>query len=112
VPCALQELKHPNIVRYLDVFEIDHDSFATVLEFCRGTDLDRRLKEEGTLLERDARAVVIQVLAALCHLNGVDGVGKKESVRDSARGLTPPCGCRLASGLVVAGQWWTVWAWA
>ena len=31
-----KSLSHPNIVRLLDVFEIDQDSFATVLELCEG----------------------------------------------------------------------------
>ncbi len=76
-----QELRHPNIVQYLDVFEIDHDSFATVLEYCKGTDLDRRLKEEGPLGEKEARSVVIQVLAALAHMNGCDAASRKDPVR-------------------------------
>lgn len=29
-------------VQFFDVFEIDMNSFATVLEYCRGTDLDER----------------------------------------------------------------------
>ena len=29
-------LVHPHIVRLWDVFEIDHDSFCTVLEYCSG----------------------------------------------------------------------------
>ena len=98
-----QELKHPNIVRYLDVFEIDHDSFATVLEYCKGTDLDRRLKEEGPLSEREARAVVMQVLAALCHMTGCDAASKKDAVRVSdardPRSRRPPHPSRLIGWL-------------
>ncbi len=37
-----RDLQHPRIVRLFDVFEIDESSFATVLEYCRGTDLDER----------------------------------------------------------------------
>lgn len=75
-----KELRHANIVRYLDVFEIDHDSFATVLEYCKGMDLDRRLKEVTMLPEVEARGIVIQVLSALCHLTGCDTASKKEGV--------------------------------
>jgi serine/threonine protein kinase len=29
-------LVHPNIVRLWDIFEIDHNTFCTVLEYCSG----------------------------------------------------------------------------
>ena len=32
-----KSLSHPNIVSLIDVFEIDQDSFATVLEFAKVT---------------------------------------------------------------------------
>jgi len=35
-----QDLRHPRIVSLLDVFEIDANTFATVLEYCNGQDLD------------------------------------------------------------------------
>ncbi|GMI17873.1 hypothetical protein TrLO_g1369 [Triparma laevis f. longispina] len=59
---------HGRIVSLLDVFEIDHDSFATVLEYCDGGDLDQRLKERK-LNERDARAIIIQVVSGVKYLN-------------------------------------------
>eukprot|EP00948_MAST-09A_sp_MAST-9A-sp1_P000768 g768.t1 len=65
-----KSLYHPRIVRLLDVFEIDRNSFATVLEYCEGTDLDRRLKEEGKLPELEARSILIQILSGLLYLNG------------------------------------------
>ena len=48
-------MAHENIVSLIDVFEIDHDSFATVLELCEGEDLDMRLKRNGKLMEKEAR---------------------------------------------------------
>ena len=45
----MKRVKHECIVRLFDVFEIDNDSFCTVLELCDGDDLDAYLK---------ARAVV------------------------------------------------------
>jgi tousled-like kinase len=38
-------LVHPRIVQLYDVFEIDSNSFATVLEYCEGHDLDLHLKQ-------------------------------------------------------------------
>jgi serine/threonine protein kinase len=37
--------RHPNIVNLLDIFEVDANTFATVLELCPGGDLDTHLKE-------------------------------------------------------------------
>ncbi|KAI8467739.1 MAG: kinase-like domain-containing protein [Monoraphidium minutum] len=62
-------LRHPNIVGLLDIFEVDANTFATVLELCPGGDLDTHLKEHTTLPEREARAVMAQVFAGLAYLN-------------------------------------------
>ena len=35
-------MRHPRVVDFYDVFEIDVNSFATVLEYCRGIDLDEK----------------------------------------------------------------------
>ena len=40
-----KKLKHPRIVKLYDVFEIDANSFCTVLEYCDGHDLDFYLKQ-------------------------------------------------------------------
>ena len=40
----MKRMKHDSIVRLFDVFEIDDDSFCTVLELCEGDDLDVYLK--------------------------------------------------------------------
>ena len=45
------------MVRQLDSFVIDSDSFATVLEYCPGIDLERYV----TLKEAEARGITIQV---------------------------------------------------
>ena len=42
-----KQLRHPRIVALLDIFEIDNNTFATVLELCGGGDLDWHLKEHG-----------------------------------------------------------------
>eukprot|EP01116_Phalansterium_solitarium_P021676 TRINITY_DN6834_c0_g2_i1.p1 TRINITY_DN6834_c0_g2~~TRINITY_DN6834_c0_g2_i1.p1 ORF type:complete len:716 (+),score=259.02 TRINITY_DN6834_c0_g2_i1:77-2224(+) len=60
---------HPKIVRLLEVFEIDDNSFCTVLEYCDGPDLDLYLKTQGPLAERDAKSIVHQIFAGLLYLN-------------------------------------------
>ena len=37
-----REMKHPRVVQLFDVLEIDAGSFGTVLEYCKGIDLDER----------------------------------------------------------------------
>lgn len=41
-------LDHPRVVKLYDVFEIDANSFCTVLEYCDGHDLDFYLKQVTT----------------------------------------------------------------
>jgi len=60
---------HPKIVSLFDVFEIDDNSFCTVLEYCNGPDLDLYLKLQGTINEREARSIAIQIFSALAYLN-------------------------------------------
>lgn len=68
--CSIhKDLHHPCIVALHDIFEIDAETFATVLELCEGGDLEGYLRERGTLPEREARAIVARVLAGLAHLN-------------------------------------------
>lgn len=37
-----RDMQHPRVVQLFDVFEIDINSFATVLEYCHGIDLDEK----------------------------------------------------------------------
>ena len=37
-----RDMKHPRVVQLFDVFELGVNSFATVLEYCKGIDLDER----------------------------------------------------------------------
>jgi len=60
---------HPKIVSLYDVFEIDDNSFCTVLEYCNGPDLDLYLKLQGNLPEREAKLIISQIFSALCYLN-------------------------------------------
>lgn len=64
-----RSVRHPRIVSLFDVFEIDNNSFATVLELCEGTDLDTILKVKRRLPERDARAILLQILSGMKYLS-------------------------------------------
>lgn len=43
------------------MFEIDANSFCTVLEYCDGHDLDFYLKQHKTIPEKEARSIIMQV---------------------------------------------------
>lgn len=60
---------HSKIVCLFDVFEIDENSFCTVLEYCNGPDLDLYLKLQPTLNEREARSIILQIFHGLKYLN-------------------------------------------
>lgn len=62
-------LVHAHIVQLLDIFEIDHNTFCTVLEFCSGKDLDAVLKATPILSEKEARIVIFQIFQGLVYLN-------------------------------------------
>jgi tousled-like kinase len=62
-------LHHPRIVHLLDIFEIDNNTFATVLDLCTGGDLEAYTKDHEVLPEREARAITAQVMSGLSYLN-------------------------------------------
>ncbi|XP_054165508.1 serine/threonine-protein kinase tousled-like 2 [Oppia nitens] len=66
-----KQLDHPRVVRLFDVFEIDANSFCTVLEYCDGHDLDFYLKQHKSIPEREARSLIMQVVHALKYLNEI-----------------------------------------
>lgn len=75
-----RDVRHPRIVSLFDVFEIDSNSFATVLECCTGTDLDTLLKEKKTLPERDARAILLQILDGMRYLSSSSPDGSRQGI--------------------------------
>ena len=87
-------LEHPHVVRLIDVFTLSDDSFATVMELCKGPDLDAVLKERGPLAEREARAVMLQILSALRYLAGVDtpepAAAEPDDAADGPGSMPPP----------------------
>ncbi|MCO5581985.1 hypothetical protein L7F22_035874 [Adiantum nelumboides] len=64
-----KSLIHPHIVRLWDIFEIDHNTFCTVLEYCSGKDLDAVLKATPILPEREARCILVQLFSGLVYMN-------------------------------------------
>eukprot|EP01090_Pellita_catalonica_P004936 TRINITY_DN1474_c0_g1_i4.p1 TRINITY_DN1474_c0_g1~~TRINITY_DN1474_c0_g1_i4.p1 ORF type:complete len:678 (+),score=129.02 TRINITY_DN1474_c0_g1_i4:147-2180(+) len=64
-----ESLNHPCVVRQYDVFQIEENSFCTVLEFCEDGDLDVYLKKHTYLREREARAIIKQIFSGLLYLS-------------------------------------------
>jgi tousled-like kinase len=75
-----RDVRHPRIVSLYDVFEIDSNSFATVLECCKGTDLDTLLREKKNLPERDARAILLQILDGMRYLSSPSADGSRQGI--------------------------------
>lgn len=66
-----KKLDHQRIVQLYDVFEIDSNSFCTIMEYVDGNDLDFLLKQNKTLPEKETRAIIIQTMSALKYLNQI-----------------------------------------
>ncbi|XP_071812805.1 serine/threonine-protein kinase tousled-like 2 isoform X2 [Apostichopus japonicus] len=64
-----KSLDHCRVIKLFDVFEIDSNSFCTVLDYCPGNDLDFYLKQHKTIAEREAKSIIAQVVHALKYLN-------------------------------------------
>ncbi|KAL3518729.1 hypothetical protein ACH5RR_021318 [Cinchona calisaya] len=64
-----KSLVHHHIVHLWDIFEIDQNTFCTVLEYCSGKDLDAVLKATPVLPEREARIIIVQIFRGLVYLN-------------------------------------------
>ncbi|KAL4567638.1 hypothetical protein LXL04_023227 [Taraxacum kok-saghyz] len=62
-------LVHHHIVRLWDIFEIDQNTFCTILEYCSGKDLDAVLKATPVLPEKEARIIIFQIFLGLVYLN-------------------------------------------
>lgn len=75
-----RNVRHSRIVSLYDVFEIDNNSFATVLECCKGTDLDTLLKRKKRLPERQARAILLQILSGMQYLSQPSASGSRQGI--------------------------------
>lgn len=67
-----KSLKHPRIVRLLDMFPIDESAMVTVLEFCEGYDLETYLQLHKTLPEKEAKVILLQLASGLKYLNDLE----------------------------------------
>lgn len=63
-----KSLVHPRIVAMYDIFEIDENTFCTVMEYCEGGDLDSYLKQHKSLPEGEARVLIAQLFDGLRYL--------------------------------------------
>lgn len=66
-----RNLKHQRVVELIDFFELDVNTLVTVLEYVEGCDLDFYLKQQKTLVEREARTCILQVMSALKYFNEI-----------------------------------------
>ncbi|EHB06364.1 Serine/threonine-protein kinase tousled-like 2 [Heterocephalus glaber] len=66
-----KELDHSRIVKLYDYFSLDIDSFCTILEYCEGNDLDFYLKQHKSMLEKEALAIIMQIMNTLKYLNEI-----------------------------------------
>lgn len=69
---VLRKLRHPNIVRLMETFE-DKNKVYLVMELVTGGELFDRIVEKGSYTERDASALIKQILEAVdyMHTEGV-----------------------------------------
>jgi tousled-like kinase len=81
-----RDLNHPRVVQLFDVFEIDVNSFATVLELCRGIDLDEKLKTVKMISEKDAKAILMQIVSGLRYLNAPGSTSNSTVIGASSGG--------------------------
>ncbi|KAF4986903.1 hypothetical protein FGRMN_10629 [Fusarium graminum] len=67
----LRQLRHPNILPYVDAISSPH-SLYTFTELASGGDLMSFLNRHGTIRELDARVLIRQVVRGLCYLHDKD----------------------------------------
>lgn len=67
-----KSINHGKIVRLYDRFEVDINTFCTVLEYCEGNDLDFYLKQQSKISENEAKTIIMQIVQALKYLNELD----------------------------------------
>jgi len=64
----LKALSHPNIVRYVDVFE-DSVAIHVVIELCTGGELFDRVASEKFFSEAKAAGITRQILSAVAYMH-------------------------------------------
>ena len=74
-------LSHPRVVKLLGCFDISRDAFATILEYCRGTDLDEIMKKnKHGLIEKEAKPILFQILSGLRFLSTITIGSEKKTI--------------------------------
>ena len=68
----LSKLTHPSIMQIYEIFE-DNTNLYIVSEYCKGGELFDILSKKGSFSEREACAIMYQILSAICyaHQNGI-----------------------------------------
>lgn len=64
----LAKLKHPNIVKVIDIFEENNTAYY-IMEYCEGGSLADKVKREGYLSEPVATRYICQMASALAYLH-------------------------------------------
>ncbi|CAM9317043.1 unnamed protein product [Ectocarpus fasciculatus] len=74
-------IAHPRVVKLVGCFDISNDAFATILEYCRGTDLDEILKKtKNGLTEKEAKPILLQILSGLRFLSTITIGQEKKTI--------------------------------
>ena len=66
---ALQELRHPGIIRLYDVYIHAGDKIYIVMELMEGGELFDYVVEKGTLTEEEASKIVRKVTSAIAFMH-------------------------------------------
>eukprot|EP01097_Dermamoeba_algensis_P002647 TRINITY_DN2047_c0_g1_i1.p1 TRINITY_DN2047_c0_g1~~TRINITY_DN2047_c0_g1_i1.p1 ORF type:complete len:362 (-),score=66.70 TRINITY_DN2047_c0_g1_i1:76-1161(-) len=66
----MKKVSHPNILKLYEVYEED-DDFYLVMELVKGKELFDRIVERGQYSERDASAIIRQLLSAIAYLHSL-----------------------------------------
>jgi tousled-like kinase len=76
-----QAISHFRVVKLIGCFDISRDAFATILEYCRGTDLDEIMKKnKNGLVEKEAKPILLQILSGLRFLSTVSIGNEKKTI--------------------------------
>ncbi|CAD2213495.1 tousled-like kinase [Angomonas deanei] len=67
-----RQLDHPSLTRLYEVFQLNDSMFVSVMEFCKGSDLDTYIKRYHTVKESDARLILEQIVSGLRYLANLE----------------------------------------
>ena len=62
-------MQHRRVVETFAAFEINESTFVSVMPFCNGGSLAELLRKHGPLPEKDAKAIMHQILSGLLYLH-------------------------------------------